>query len=179
MRIYYWYFITYGRTTSVFAVCHRQRKNIVLCVMEVARIAASFGIEPPGLVSLEREIEREEEEEEVFQSPRSQDNRSPVVTNGSGRGSPRSPLPTRIPTPRSRTPSGSERSPRRPSSAGSASGGNVNGGSGSQNGGRVSRSGSMRSINGGSQRRRRRSSSSQSSDVGDLDKQVTAMGVSI
>lgn len=46
----------------LLTVSHKQEKPVVNCVLELARIGWKYGIEPPNLIRMEREIEKESKE---------------------------------------------------------------------------------------------------------------------
>lgn len=40
---------------------HNNPRQVILCLLEVARLATKYSVDPPGLVQLEKELELEEE----------------------------------------------------------------------------------------------------------------------
>ncbi|KAK3712510.1 hypothetical protein RRG08_002840 [Elysia crispata] len=50
-------------------VAHHQERQVIYCLMELARLGARFGLEPPTLISMEKEIDSEEPPPTPVQAP--------------------------------------------------------------------------------------------------------------
>ena len=48
-----------------FSVSHTGEKSVLMTILELARIGYKFGLDPPNLIRMEKELEKEEEVVEV------------------------------------------------------------------------------------------------------------------
>lgn len=65
------YIFIYSKIVStrpyVLAVLHRDLRNVVLCLLEVARVGAEYGLELPAILKLEKEFDMEEQQSDSSQ----------------------------------------------------------------------------------------------------------------
>ena len=48
---------------------HKDERGVVLCLLELARLGASYGLEAPSLVAMEKEIDNEESSSGASEAP--------------------------------------------------------------------------------------------------------------
>ena len=47
--------------SSILSVAHKSERQIITTLLELARIGYKYGLEPPSIIKIEKEIEKEEE----------------------------------------------------------------------------------------------------------------------
>ena len=47
--------------SSFLSVAHKSERQIITTLLELARIGYKYGLEPPSIIKIEKEIEKEEE----------------------------------------------------------------------------------------------------------------------
>ena len=49
-------------TNFVFLVSHKSERQVIITLLELARLGYKYGLEPPSIIKIEKEIEQEQEE---------------------------------------------------------------------------------------------------------------------
>lgn len=75
-----------------FAVSHGEIRNILICLMEVGRLALKYGIDPPALVAMERQIDQEAADN---QSLRTTTDEEEVYSDEANKENPKKPIPAK------------------------------------------------------------------------------------